>query len=56
MKERPKIKYPCTKCKRQQPCSYKDCQEYMAWFAQEWKDIQEAARRVKEKKLRRIKW
>lgn len=50
------IKYPCENCERQESCSYKDCQEYVMWFSQEWKIIQEEARKIKEKKLRRVRW
>lgn len=54
--EPPIVEYPCTTCERTQTCSYKECSAFRSWFSQEWKDIQEAARRIKEKKIRRIKW
>lgn len=56
MDKLPKIEYPCTKCDRIEPCQYRDCRRYMVWFHQEWESIQEAAKEIKEKKIRRIKW
>ena len=49
------IQYPCTTCASAYPdketCgSYQKCAAYNKWFNSEWKEIREAAEKIKNEK------